>query len=145
MIYINKQQIIKIHCRIIKEFGGIDGIRDESMLDSALANPLQTFAGNDLYPDITEKIVKLGYSIIKNHPFLDGNKRTGLHSMLILFSLNGFKFQCSHETLTNTIMNVADGSFSFQEFIYQLKKFFQSQLNGIFLCAKNCSINVVFF
>lgn len=123
MIYIHKHQIIKIHHQIIKEFGGISGIRDESMLDSALANPLQTFAGNDLYPDITEKIVKLGYSIIKNHPFLDGNKRTGLHSMLILFSFNGFKIQCSHEKLTNIIMNVADGSFSFQEFLYQFKKF----------------------
>lgn len=123
MIYLNKKQIIKIHSRIIREFGGINGIRDENRLDSALANPLQTFAGNDLYPDITEKIVRLGYSIIKNHPFLDGNKRTGLHSMLILFHLNGFKFQCSHDTLTNTIMKVADGSFSFQDFLYQYKKF----------------------
>lgn len=123
MIYIHKHQIIKIHHQIIKEFGGISGIRDESMLDSALANPLQTFAGQDLYPDITEKIIKLGYSIIKNHPFLDGNKRTGLHSMLILFSLNGFKFQCSYETLTNSIMNVANGRLSFQEFLYQFKNF----------------------
>ena len=79
MIYLNKNQIIKIQRQIIKEFGGISGLRDESMLDSALANPLQTFAGNDLYPDVTEKIVKLGYGIVKNHPFLDGNKRTGLH------------------------------------------------------------------
>ena len=123
MIYLNKNQIIKIQRQIIKEFGGISGLRDESMLDSALANPLQTFAGNDLYPDVTEKIVKLGYGIVKNHPFLDGNKRTGLHSMLILFHLNGFNIKISHEKLTSIIMNVADGSFSFQDFLYQFKKF----------------------
>lgn len=123
MIYLNKKQIIKIQRQIIREFGGISGIRDESILDSALANPLQTFAGQDLYYGISEKIVRLGYSIIKNHPFLDGNKRTGLHSMLILFHLNGFNIKISHEKLTSIIMKVADGSFSFQDFLYQFKKF----------------------
>ena len=123
MIYLNKNQIIKIQRQIIREFGGISGIRDESILDSALANPLQTFAGQDLYYGISEKIVRLGYSIIKNHPFLDGNKRTGLHSMLILFHLNGFNIKISHEKLTSIIMKVADGSFSFQDFLYQFKKF----------------------
>ncbi len=123
MIYLNKKQIIKIQRQIIKEFGGISGIRDENRLDSALSNPLQTFAGKDLYPDITEKIIRLGYSIIKNHPFLDGNKRTGVHSMLILFYLNGFNITVSHEKLTTIILKVADGSFSFQDFLYQSKKF----------------------
>lgn len=74
-------------------------------------------------PTLRKKIVRLGYRIIKNHPFLDGNKRTRLHSMRILFYLNGFNITVSHATLTNIIMNVADGSFSFQDFLYQYKKF----------------------
>ena len=122
MIYLHKQQILKLHNRIINEFGGIHGIRDERMLDSALANPLQTFAGLDLYPTCVDKAVQLCYGLIKNHPFLDGNKRIALHSMLILLSINGLKIEIAHDELIDIIFKVADGSFNSSDLLQLLKE-----------------------
>ena len=122
MIYLHKQQILKLHNRIIKEFGGIHGIRDERLLVSALANPLQTFAGLDLYPTCVDKAVQLCYGLIKNHPFLDGNKRIALHSMLILISINGLKIEIAHNELTDIIFKVADSTFSYQALLLTLKE-----------------------
>ena len=122
MIYLHKQQILKLHNRIINEFGGIHGIRDERLLDSALANPLQTFAGLDLYPTCVDKAVQLCYGLIKNHPFLDGNKRIALHSMLILISINGLKIEIAHDELIDIIFKVADGSFNSSDLLQLLKE-----------------------
>ena len=122
MIYLHKQQILKLHNQIINEFGGIHGIRDERMLDSALANPLQTFAGLDLYPTCVDKAVQLCYGLIKNHPFLDGNKRIALHSMLILISINSLKIEIAHNELTDIIFKVADGSFNSSDLLQLLKE-----------------------
>ena len=122
MIYLHKQQILKLHNRIINEFGGIHGIRDERMLDSTLANPLQTFAGLDLYPTCVDKAVQLCYGLIKNHPFLDGNKRIALHSMLILISINGLKIEIAHDELIDIIFKVADGSFNSSDLLQLLKE-----------------------
>lgn len=122
MIYLHKQQILKLHNRIINEFGGIHGIRDERMLDSALANPLQTFAGLDLYPTCVDKAVQLCYGLIKNHPFLDGNKRIALHSMLILLSINGLKIEFAYDELIDIIFKVADGSFNSSDLLQLLKE-----------------------
>ena len=122
MIYLHKQQILKLHNRIINEFGGIHGIRDERLLDSALANPLQTFAGLDLYPTCVDKAGQLCYGLIKNHPFLDGNKRIALHSMLILISINGLKIEIAHDELIDIIFKVADGSFNSSDLLQLLKE-----------------------
>lgn len=122
MIYLHKQQILKLHNRIINEFGGIHGIRDERLLVSALANPLQTFAGLDLYPTCVDKAVQLCYGLIKNHPFLDGNKRIALHSMLILISINGLKIKIAHDELIDIIFKVADGSFNSSDLLQLLKE-----------------------
>lgn len=122
MIYLHKQQILKLHNRIINEFGGIHGIRDERLLVSALANPLQTFAGLDLYPTCVDKAVQLCYGLIKNHPFLDGNKRIALHSMLILLSINGLKIEIAHDELIDIIFKVADGSFNSSDLLQLLKE-----------------------
>ena len=122
MIYLHKQQILKLHNRTINEFGGIHGIRDERLLDSALANPLQTFAGLDLYPTCVDKAVQLCYGLIKNHPFLDGNKRIALHSMLILISINGLKIEIAHDELIDIIFKVADGSFNSSDLLQLLKE-----------------------
>ena len=122
MIYLNQNQVLKLHDKIIKEFGGINGIRNEAFLESALANPLQTFTGQDLYPTILDKAIQLCYGIIKNHPFLDGNKRTGLHSLLILLNINGLKIEIAHDELIDIIFNVANGSFNQQKFLLLLKE-----------------------
>lgn len=122
MIYLYKHQLLKLHNQIINEFGGMHGIRDERMLDSALANPLQTFAGHDLYPNCVDKAVQLCYGLIKNHPFLDGNKRIGLHSLLILLHINGLKIAIAHEELIDIIFKVADSYFNYSDLLKLLKE-----------------------
>lgn len=77
-----------LHSALISESGGSDGIRDNGLLDSALNTPFQTFAGRDLYPTVPEKAAGLGFGLIRNHPFIDGNKRIGAHAMLVFFKIN---------------------------------------------------------
>lgn len=122
MIYLNQNQVLKLHDKIINKFGGIHGIRNEALLQSALANPLQTFAGLDLYPAVFDKAVQLCFGIIKNHPFLDGNKRLGLHLMLILIHINSLKIDIAHDELIDIIFKVADGTFNRQDFLQALKE-----------------------
>lgn len=117
MIRLSEKQIIKMHNSLIKEFGGESGIRDINMLDLALNSPFQTFDGEDLYVGDLKKITHLGYSIIKNHPFIDGNKRIGLHAMLILFNINGYSLKYSQEELISIIFDVASSNKSEKELL----------------------------
>ena len=84
MKILKKRQILLLHSVLIAESGGSDGVRDEGLLDSAVNTPFQTFSGQDLYPTVLEKAVRLGFGLIRNHPFIDGNKRIGTHAMLVL-------------------------------------------------------------
>ena len=88
---LTKEQVLMLHARLIEEFGGISGVRDENMLDSALESPFQSFGGDDLYPTIQAKGARLGYGLIRNHCMLDGNKRIGAHAMLVFLALNGIE------------------------------------------------------
>ena len=115
MILISKEQVLKIHSSLIKETGGIDGIRDENLLDSALNSPFQTFDSKELYPEILDKAAQLSYSIIKNHPFLDGNKRIGTHIMLVFLVLNNVKISYTQKELIDFGLKVADSSVSKDE------------------------------
>ena len=112
MILISKEQVLKIHSSLIKETGGIDGIRDENLLDSALNSPFQTFDSKELYPEILDKAAQLSYSIIKNHPFLDGNKRIGTHIMLVFLVLNNTRLTYTQKELIDFGLKVADSSLS---------------------------------
>ena len=110
MIRLSKIQILVIHHRIIKETGGESGVRDEGMLDSALANPFQTFDGMDLYPSLQEKAAQLCYGIVKNHPMIDGNKRLGAHALLLFLKMNGHSLQYEQEELSDVILDLASGN-----------------------------------
>ena len=88
MIRLTKKQILMLHHQLVQETGGTDGIRDEKLLESALETPFHSFAGEELYPSIQEKAIRLGYGLIKNHAMLDSNKRIGVHTMLIFLLLN---------------------------------------------------------
>lgn len=107
MIRISKSQIISLHKSLIEEFGGEYGIRDDNLLDLAINSPFQTFDGKELYLGPINQIVHLTYSLIKNHPFIDGNKRIGAHLMLILLELNGYYLEYSQEELIEIILSVA--------------------------------------
>lgn len=112
MILISKEQVLKIHSALIKETGGIDGMRDENLLDSALNSPFQTFDSKELYPEFSGKAAQLSFSIIKNHPFLDGNKRIGVHIMLVFLALNNVKLLYTQKELIDFGLKVADSSLS---------------------------------
>ena len=91
MIRLTKEQVLSIHSSLIEATGGTDGVRDNGLLESALESPFQTFDGNDLYPALIQKAARLGYALVANHPFIDGNKRIGVHTMLVFLALNGVK------------------------------------------------------
>ena len=117
MIRLKKEHILSLHSQLIKETGGAAGLRDEGMLDSALNAPFQGFDGAEPYPSIQQKGVRLGYGLIKNHPFLDGNKRIGAHAMLVFLSLNGIELSYSQNELSDVILGVASDNISFEELL----------------------------
>lgn len=109
MKILTKEQIILLHVQLIKETGGTDGIRDESLLESAILNPFQSFDGKNLYPSVLEKGARLGFGLIQNHAFIDGNKRIGAHAMLVFLALNGYVFSYTQKELTEIVLSVAAG------------------------------------
>ena len=109
MNILTKQQILLLHTQLIRQSGGTDGVRDEGMLDSAISQPLQTFDNMELYPGIVDKAVRLGYGLITNHPFVDGNKRIGTHAMLVTLDINGIELQYQDEDMIQLILKIASG------------------------------------
>ena len=83
MIVLSKEQILYLHEELINETGGMQGLKDEGLLDSALAAPFQSFEDQDLFPSIYQKAARLGFGLASNHAFIDGNKRIGAHAMLV--------------------------------------------------------------
>ena len=109
MIFFEYEQVVKLHSSLISKTGGMDGVRDANLLDSALKAPFQTFGGNDLYPDILDKASQLCYSLIENHPFADGNKRIGVHLTLLFLKLNNIELRYSQQELIDFGLDVASG------------------------------------
>lgn len=95
---------------LISEFGGISGVRDDSLLDSAINAPFQSYGGEELYPTLLQKAARLGYGLIKNHPFVDGNKRIGTHVMLVFLDINNVSLAYDDMDLIETILSVAEGT-----------------------------------
>ena len=93
MIWITADDVIMIHSRIIQVTGGIDGLRDRAGLEAAIAAPLQSFGGEDLFPTDIEKIARIGLGLASNHAFIDGNKRIGAMVTQLLLKWNGYQFQ----------------------------------------------------
>ncbi len=104
------EQILYMHTELIKATGGDDGIRDESLLSSALANPFQSFDGVYLYPTLREKAARLAYGIVSNHPFVDGNKRIGVLTMLVFLELNNIFLNYTDTELVSLGLGIAEGS-----------------------------------
>ena len=115
MIKLTKEQVVSIHSSLIKASGGTDGVRDEGLLESALESPFQTFDGHDIYPSIIQKAARIGYSLVSNHSFIDGNKRIGIHIMLVFLAINGIDISCSQEDLIKIGLSLADGTMTFEE------------------------------
>ena len=117
MIILTERQIILLHRQLIEETGGIDGLRDEGLLQSALAAPFQSYGQVDMYPSIQQKGARLGYGLIMNHPFIDGNKRIGAHAMLVFLALNHRELDYTQEELIPLIMSTAAGQCTCKELL----------------------------
>ncbi len=117
MKIITKKQILLLHDQIISETGGAKGLRDEGMLESALFTPFQLFGNEELYPSIIEKAARLGFGLVKNHAFIDGNKRIGAHAMLVFLTLNIIETNYTQDDLINIIMGVASGQCNYADLL----------------------------
>lgn len=107
---LTKEQVLLLHQILIKYTGGADGIRDEGLLESALAAPFMSFDGVSTYPTLENKAARLAFGIVRNHPFVDGNKRTGILAMLSFLEANGIKIICTDEELVDLGLGLAGGS-----------------------------------
>ncbi len=107
MNYLSPEQILFIHARLIEETGGSHGVRDLGGLQSALARPQASFDAQDLYPDVFHKAAALMDSLIRNHPFLDGNKRTGVATAGIFLLRNGYQLTASNASMVTMVMQIA--------------------------------------
>ena len=109
MIKLDTVQVLSLHNVMCKSTGGRCELRDIGALESAIYHAYASFEGKDLYPTIEEKAARQAYGIIKNHPFFDGNKRTGLFVMLVFLELNSIKLYFSQSELVELGMGIAEG------------------------------------
>ena len=114
---LTKEQILMLHNELIRETGGSGGLRDEGLLDSALNAPFQGFGDVDSFPSLQQKGARLGYGLICNHAFVDGNKRIGAHAMLLFLSLNGIELEYTQNELSDMIRDVAAGNLRFEDMV----------------------------
>ena len=119
---LSKRQVLLLHEQLLSQSGGLQGIRDEGLLESALEAPFQSFCDTDAYPSLQQKAARLGYGLIKNHPFVDGNKRIGTHAMLVFLALNGVELSYSQKELSDIILAVAAGEKEYEDLLGWLLK-----------------------
>jgi len=114
-VFLSFEDILKIHARMIAEFGGAEGIADRGMLESAVAMPTAALAGEFLHKSLPAMAAAYLFHICKNHPFLDGNKRTAVVAAEIFLNINGVQLEASNEELKRLCLGVAAGDISKEE------------------------------
>ena len=117
MIRFSQEKVLLLHQLIVAETGGSPELRDINLLDSALESVFQTFGGQELYPSKEEKGARLGYSLISNHAFVDGNKRIGMYVMLTFLEVNGIHMDCANEDVVKVGLGVASGTMKYDELL----------------------------
>ncbi len=126
MNYLTTEQVLFLHARLIEETGGAHGVRDLGLLLSAPGRPQATFEDRELYSDIFSKAAALMDSLICNHPFLDGNKRTGVTTAGLFLLRNGFRLTASNASLETLALNIARSKHTIDEISTWLRKNSQS-------------------
>jgi death-on-curing protein len=121
MRWLQLAEVLELHRRLIDQSGGMAGIRDLGLLEASLAQPRQTFGGIDLYPELIEKAAALGFSLIQNHPFVDGNKRIGHAAIEITLVLNGVELVASVDSAEAVVLAVATGELNREAFTKWVK------------------------
>ena len=117
MIKFSKEKVLLLHKHLAEATGGSIGVRDEGLLDSALESAFSGFGDREFYPTKEEKGARLGYALISNHAFVDGNKRIGLYVMLSFLEMNGIPIQCTDDELVDIGLSVAAGSMGYDELL----------------------------
>ncbi|ACZ29292.1 death-on-curing family protein [Xylanimonas cellulosilytica DSM 15894] len=107
--------VLALHQQMLAAHGGSEGVRDESLLDAALEAPYAAFAGREFFPTIEEKAARLGFGIVANHPFVDGNKRTGIMALLVLLDLNGVTVSTNNAELISLGLGLASGEITYEQ------------------------------
>ncbi|MCG8592722.1 MAG: type II toxin-antitoxin system death-on-curing family toxin [Proteobacteria bacterium] len=120
--FLSLREVLLLHERIAAQSGGGIGVRDLGLLESALAQPRQSFGGADLYPTIPEKAVALGFSLISNHPFVDGNKRVGHAALEIFLFLNGFELRADVDDQERVVLAVAAGAMGRDDLLHWVRR-----------------------
>ena len=115
MIKFSKEKVLLLHQLIAEETGGAVGLRDEALLESALENAFAGFGDEEFYPTKEEKGARLGYTLVSNHAFVDGNKRIGMYIMLTFLEVNGVRIDCTNEELVEVGLSVAAGTMVYEE------------------------------
>ena len=117
MIKFSKEKILLLHQIMAEATGGDVGVRDDALLESAIENIYSTFDGIELYPSKEEKAARLGYSLISNHAFVDGNKRIGMYIMISFLELNGIKIEATNDEVVKLGLSVADSSSNYDDIL----------------------------
>ena len=117
MIRFSKEKVLLLHQLMAETTGGSVGVRDNDLLESALEICFATFDGADLYPTKEEKGARLGYALISNHAFVDGNKRIGVYIMLTFLEMNGIRIHATNEDVIHIGLSVADGSMQYADLL----------------------------
>ena len=115
MIKFSKEKVLLLHQIMAEATGGSVGVRDEGLLDSALEGAFDGFGEQEFYPTKEEKGARLGYTLISNHAFVDGNKRIGVYIMLSFLEMNGIRLQCTDDELVDIGLSVASGKMGYEE------------------------------
>ena len=117
MIRFSEEKVLLLHQLIVAETGGSPELRDVGLLDSSLGSIFQTFGGVEFYPTKEEKGARLGYSLISNHAFVDGNKRIGMYIMLTFLEVNGIRLDCTNKDVVEAGLGVASGEMDYDELL----------------------------
>jgi death-on-curing protein len=122
MRYLSIAEVLELHERLIDASGGSTGVRDLGALESCLAQPHASFGGQELYADLITKAAALGFSLVMNHPFVDGNKRIGHAAMEVFLMLNGHEITCGVDEQERVILDLASGNLPREDFAQWVKK-----------------------
>jgi death-on-curing protein len=122
MIKFSQEKVLLLHKLIEESTGGGTGVRDYDLLDSALESAYATFDNKELYPSKQEKGARLGFSLISNHAFVDGNKRIGMYVMLTFLEVNGIKMTCSNDDVISAGLAVAAGEMNYEQLLAWVRK-----------------------
>ena len=112
-----RDNVLSVYKILVEATGGTVGVRDEGLLLSAIEAPYQTFGGMELFPTLLEKAVRLGFGLVANHPFVDGNKRIGLLVMLTFMELNGIYVEFTDEEIIDMALGVASGKYKYESLL----------------------------